>query len=143
MTSGAVQSSKACPGPDPGFKVPGYGLGTRNAELGTARIGSTRNSEPCPEQRRRGRTQNTKASQTRWYLWWMTMHRRAIWGNRLQVVTDGEQRESVVMYPITVQQTLPRTEFRCDSRMAGTRGVCAPHWREGRSSNDSTLKNWR
>ena len=52
-------------------------------------------------------------------------------------------KKSVAMYPITVQQTLPRTEFRCDSRMAGTRGVCAPHWREGRSSNDSTLKNWR
>jgi len=37
MTSGAVQSSKACPGPDPGFKVPGYGLGTRNAELWSIR----------------------------------------------------------------------------------------------------------
>src|SRR5262249_12349651 len=61
-----------------------------------------------------------------------------------KVVTDSDKRRNAApCLPCTVSRTWPRTACRCHARMAGTRGVCAPYGREGRASNDATLKMWR
>ena len=61
---------------------------------------------------------------------------------RLLRMADKRRKASPCL-PCTVSRTWPRTACRCHAWMAGTRGVCSPHWWEGRSSNDAPLKNWR